>query len=61
MPKAPALYGEERIKVRGDMRAAYDSGLTVHQVAVQFSRSYGSTHQLLREALTEMRPQGGRS
>lgn len=57
--KAPALKGEARWAVRKEMRTAYEDGLTVAQVAARFGRSYGNTHQLLMEAGTAMRAQGG--
>jgi len=58
--RAPILAGGERIQVRQDMRRAYEErGLTVHQVAAEFGRSYGTTHKLLTEAATVMRGRGG--
>lgn len=52
--------GHQRAAVRQEMRKAYEEErLTIHQVAARFGRSYGNTHQLLREADTEFRPQGG--
>lgn len=58
--KSPILMGHQRAAVRHAMRKAYEEErLTIHQVAARFGRSYGNTHQLLREAGTEIRPQGG--
>jgi Helix-turn-helix domain len=58
--RAPILFGGERIRVRQEMRHAYEQGgLTVHQVAARFERSYGTTHKLLTEAGTVMRGRGG--
>lgn len=60
MSKAPALRGPDRASVREEMRRAYETEqLTIHQVAARFGRSYGNTHQLLIEAGTRIRPQGG--
>jgi transposase len=58
--RAPILRDAERIQVRQAMREAYEQhGRTVHQVAAQFGRSYGTTHKLLTEAGTTMRGRGG--
>jgi DNA-directed RNA polymerase specialized sigma24 family protein len=57
--RAPIIAGAARSKLRQEMRAAYEDGLTIHQVAARFGRSYGTTHKLLTEAQTPMRPRGG--
>ncbi len=60
MSRAPIIAGPERVKLREAMRKAYeDEGLTIVQVASRFSRSYGTTHVLLTEAKTAIRPRGG--
>lgn len=60
MSRAPILHGADRIRVRQEMRHAYEQDrLTVHQVAARFGRSYGTTHKLLSEAGTVMRGRGG--
>lgn len=54
--RAPILEGAERVRVRQEMRSAYEQEhLTIHQVAARFGRSYGNTHALLREAGTTIR------
>ena len=61
MTRALPLMGPERAELRGRMRQAYEEEhLTIPQVAARFGRSYGTTHKLLTEAGTKMRPQGGR-
>lgn len=57
--RAPTVMGDDRVRLRAEMRAAYEGGMTIHQVAERFGRSYGSTHVLLHEAQTVMRPRGG--
>lgn len=59
MTRAPILSGEERIRIRQAMRDAYERGRTIPQVAAEFGRSYGTTHVLLHEAGTDIRPRGG--
>ena len=61
MTRAPIVSGAERAELRAEMRRAYEEeGLTVAEVASRFGRSYGTTHKLLTEAMTTIRPQGGR-
>jgi hypothetical protein len=59
MTRAPIVFGTARVDLRHRMRLEYETGLTIHQVAAQFGRSYGTTHKLLTEAGTQMRGRGG--
>lgn len=57
--RAPILRDGERLRVRQAMRADYEGGKTVREIAEQYERSYGTAHKLLTEAGTEMRGRGG--
>jgi transposase len=58
--RAPIISGVARANLRAEMQQAYEvDGLTIEQVAERFGRSYGTTHKLLTEANTEIRPRGG--
>ncbi len=53
------LSGTARETTREDMRADYEDGASVRELAREYGRSYGQTHKLLREAGTSMRDRGG--
>lgn len=53
------LLGPARANLREDLRAEYEHGRSVRQLAQEYGRSYGQTHKLLREAGTSMRARGG--
>jgi hypothetical protein len=53
------LLGTARVDLSDDLRAEYEQGRSVRQLAQEYGRSYGQTHKLLREAGTSMRSRGG--
>lgn len=53
------LSGTAREDMREDMRADYEDGASVRDLAREYGCSYGRTHKLLREAGTTMRDRGG--
>lgn len=59
MGRHQRVSGTAREDLRTDMRALYEDGLSVRQLAQQYDRSYGLAHTLLREAGTSMRGRGG--
>lgn len=50
--------GEARIRLREQAARLYIEGCTLHSVAQQIGRSYGTTRTLLREAGVRMRKPG---
>ncbi len=53
------LTGTAREDTRLDMRADYEDGASVRELAKEYGCSYGQTHKLLQEAGTSMRSRGG--
>jgi hypothetical protein len=54
------IKGEARTELAAKLRHAYEAErLTIRQLTERFELSYGTTHALLREAKTPMRPRGG--
>ncbi|MFI1165586.1 helix-turn-helix domain-containing protein [Streptomyces sp. NPDC020801] len=59
-PPAPYLKGAKRRKAAQKARALYETGLTIHAVALKLGRSYGCARQLLIEADAPLHPPGNR-
>lgn len=57
-PRARYLKGAVREETARQLRAEYEAGATVRQLAEQTGRSYGGVLNLLRHAGCEMRPWG---
>lgn len=53
------ISGTPRAILRDDLRAEYEDGASVRDLAREYGRSYGQTHKLLQEAGTPMRARGG--
>ena len=58
MPSRQALTAAQRPVIAGQLRAEYERGATVQQLADGRRASYGLVHKLLAEAGTTMRRRG---
>jgi hypothetical protein len=47
------------VKLGADLKAAYNSGVSIRTLAEGLSRSYGFVHRILTEAGTTLRSPGG--
>jgi hypothetical protein len=59
--KNSKITGEVRTQLKADLRAAYEGGASVRQIAAGIGRSYGSAHLLLAEAGVTFRRRGGQA
>ncbi|MFC1405688.1 MULTISPECIES: helix-turn-helix domain-containing protein [Streptacidiphilus] len=57
--KATRITGVARVKLRGQLKTAYEDGASIRQLAAGIQKSYGSTHSLLAEAGVDFRNRGG--
>lgn len=55
------ITGEPREKLAAELKARYDDGAKIRNLAREFGLSYGFTHTLLTEAGTVMRNSGPRA
>ncbi|MFF2206230.1 helix-turn-helix domain-containing protein [Streptomyces sp. NPDC058145] len=53
------IKGEPRLKLRVDLRRAYDKGASIRALAEGCGHSYGFVYRLLTEAGTTLRTRGG--
>jgi hypothetical protein len=63
IPLAPKvrIEGKSRDALRKTMRASYERGASVRDLAATHGRSYGFVHDVLTEAGTHFRPRGGQT
>lgn len=54
------LTTQQRASLGAGLRRQYEQGDTVKVIATRVGRSYGFTHQILKDAGTVMRKPGGR-
>jgi hypothetical protein len=53
------ITGAARAELAARLKASYDGGASVRQLAEEIGRSYGAVHRLLLEGGTELRSRGG--
>lgn len=53
------LTGDQRVSLGADMRAAYEAGASIRDLALQHDRSYGWAHRMLENAGATLRARGG--
>jgi hypothetical protein len=59
MDKGRKVASAARVKLGADLKAAYDSGVSIRTLAEGLGRSYGFVHRILTEAGTTLRSPGG--
>jgi hypothetical protein len=57
--RAPAIKGDQRVHLANHLAEQYRGGASIRDLGRRTGRSYGSIHQLLREAGVELRTRGG--
>lgn len=55
------VIGSERRAVAAKIKARYERGASIREIAEDIGRSYGFVHRMLGEAGAEMRGRGGGS
>ncbi|MFE3205777.1 helix-turn-helix domain-containing protein [Embleya sp. NPDC059237] len=60
VPRTRWLIGDVRREAARELRAAYDRGASIREIATEAGLSYTATHRLLREAGTPLRARGPR-
>jgi hypothetical protein len=59
IPKNTRITGAARSELAVQLKAAYEGGASVRQLAAGIGRSYGATHLILSEAHVAFRGRGG--
>ncbi|CAN5260826.1 helix-turn-helix domain-containing protein [soil metagenome] len=59
LSKGARVTGAERDKLAARLRAKYDNGESIRQLAQGSGRSYGFVHRLLTESGAPLRGRGG--
>jgi predicted transcriptional regulator len=59
--KRRRITGEERQRLGERLKAGYEEGKSINQLAAETGRSYTSTHRMLREFGVTLRGRGGKN
>lgn len=53
------IRGEERDTMGAELKAKYEAGATIRELADQVGRSYGFVNRVLKDVGADIRPRGG--
>ena len=59
LKKGARITGSERTKLAGDLKKAYERGISIRELADKHGRSYGFIHRVLSESGVQLRGRGG--
>jgi predicted transcriptional regulator len=59
LKKGSRITGDDRSRLAGELKARYDQGASIRELANDTNRSYGFVHRILSEAGVRLRGRGG--
>jgi hypothetical protein len=59
LKKGSRITGADRNRLAGELKARYDQGASIRELASDTNRSYGFVHRMLSEAGARLRGRGG--
>lgn len=59
LKKGARIVGDQRTRLAGDLKKAYDKGKSIRELADIHGRSYGFVHRVLSESGATLRGRGG--
>ncbi|HJQ41508.1 MAG TPA: helix-turn-helix domain-containing protein [Jatrophihabitantaceae bacterium] len=59
LKKGARIVGDQRTRLAGELKKAYDRGKSIRELAESHGRSYGFVHRVLSESGVTLRGRGG--